>query len=106
MANLDAASGVQRVEIGADPTRSAGSGRTKAGYVLVLVDDKWVREHRLVMERMLGRPLYEGENVHHKNGIRDDNRPEDLELWVTSQPPGQRPEDLIAWAREILERYT
>lgn len=64
-----------------------------------------VTEHQIIMEGVLGRELLPGENVHHKNGVRDDNRPENLELWVVSQPPGQRPEDLVAWAHEILRRY-
>lgn len=62
-------------------------------------------EHRMVMEEHLGRKLLGEENVHHKNGVRDDNRLENLELWSRSQPYGQRVVDKVAHARYILELY-
>jgi hypothetical protein len=64
-----------------------------------------ILEHRVIMEQRLGRKLLPGESVHHINGIRHDNRPENLELWVSHQPSGQKPEDLVRWAREIERRY-
>lgn len=73
----------------------------KDGYIII----RGKFEHRIVMEKHLKRPLLRSENVHHKNGNRKDNRIENLELWNTSQPPGQRVEDKLKWAKEIIKLY-
>lgn len=67
---------------------------TRDGYVVYHTDGRRELMHRLVMEKMLGRRLRKGETVHHKNGIKTDNRPENLELWAKNHPPGQRVADL------------
>jgi hypothetical protein len=95
------------------PLRQKRGWRLDRGYVMLFEPthpnahkDGYVAEHAKVMSAKLGRPLERFEEVHHRNGVRHDNRPENLELWARGmQPPGSRVSDLIDAAVRVLETY-
>lgn len=90
-----------------------GTGRyLKKGYVMVFQknhprasNNNYVLEHVIIIEKYLGRLLLPHENIHHKNGIKNDNRIENLELWIKPQPSGIRAVDAVDWAKKILADY-
>ncbi len=100
---------------GRPPRTITGDGSLSHGYWYRVVRPDEVHlvppgrrkefEHRLIMAAQLGRPLLPDEVVHHRNGDRLDNRPENLELWSTAQPRGQRVEDKLAFALLLIDRY-
>ena len=94
-----------------NPNWRGGKARNNNGYVLIRCPDHprahcgYVLEHIVVMEEMIGRELLPGERVHHRNGVRSDNRPSNLELWDSNHCPGQRHTERIAFhTQEIVTK--
>jgi hypothetical protein len=100
-------------ELTSGRTKSCGCSRNKGGKIdnngyrniYVREQKKYVQEHRHVYETHYGIKLKPHQNIHHINGDRKDNRIENLELWDTSQPSGQRIEDKILYYHSLIDEY-
>lgn len=99
-------------DLNAPIRRSKGWWKNAGGYITMYKADHpnadcngCVLQHVFVMSEHLKRPLKKGETVHHINGIRDDNRLENLEIWHRSHPPGQRLDEKIEWSKNFLMEY-
>jgi hypothetical protein len=82
---------------------NSGTGKTihPAGYVQVLVNGTYVMEHRLVAERILGRPLRDDEVVHHIDHNRQNNVPSNLMVMTNAEHMRLHNPKLMRWARDF-----
>lgn len=91
------------------PVWKGGRLKTPSGYIQVTDwshpranKQGYVLEHIVVMEGKIGRRLLPRETVHHINGQRDDNAPDNLELWDSNHLSGQRVSEKLAFYEEQM----
>lgn len=70
---------------GNHPRWKGGRFYHKEGYITLSIKGRRIFEHRYFMEQKIGRRLRRDEDIHHKNGIKDDNRIENLVLLTRSE---------------------
>jgi hypothetical protein len=64
---------------------NGGRSHTMQGYVTILINGKQRLEHRVVMEKIIGRPLKRSEDVHHLDGDKTNNNPKNLKLMLRAK---------------------
>lgn len=102
-----------RLRNGVDHPSYKNGKTNKEGYVLITDRSHpnankrgRILEHVYVMSKHLGRPIMRGETIHHKNGIRSDNRIENLELMTGKHGAGVRVTDMVAFCVNFLMMYS
>lgn len=79
-----------------NPNWKGGRGKDKNGYIVIRNSNhpnadkrRRILEHRLVMANHLGRTLERWEHIHHKNGVKSDNRIENLGIVLVKNHKGK-----------------
>jgi|TARA_B110000483_G_C18040298_1_gene482330 hypothetical protein len=94
---------------------SANKSTNKGGYVTYSINNGEYNGnifhgpysgHKLIYEMYNGVTLTSNQNIHHKNGVRDDNHIDNLELWDTSQPAGQRVLEKLSYYFELVKSHS
>lgn len=96
----------KRMTGNSNPFWKGGTTKNSRGYIIIKHGkNRGKLEHRHIYETHYGVKLKPHQNVHHINGDRTDNRIENLELWDSSQPYGQRVEDKIKFYFQLVQEY-
>jgi len=75
---------------------------TESGYKVISENGKDIREHRLVIEKILGRKLHPNERVHHLDGDKSNNKPENLMLFPTGSEHIKFEQKINSFAKKLM----